>query len=81
MSISKSTCNHWHPSEPSEIRVVKRSNRKSGVGEVCATCHRARQRAKYRNKDASNAPPIATPKDYSVLPRLTWPAPEFLLRQ
>jgi hypothetical protein len=86
MSISRITCNHWHPGEPSEIKTVPREDRKNGVGEVCATCNRFRQRAKYRNKNAPNAPgaqPQFKVADYGprILPRLTWPAPEFLLRQ
>lgn len=87
MSISKITCNHWHPDEPSEIRIVQREDRKNGIAEVCATCNRSRQRAKYWNKNAPNAPGHFTqapkPPDYGVriLPKLSWPAPEFLLRQ
>lgn len=84
MSISQITCKYWHPDEPSEIKIVQRDDRKSGISEVCASCNRARQRAKYWNKDISNSPGHRTqsPKpDYGVLPRLTWAAPEFLLRQ
>lgn len=84
--ISNVTCNHWHPDEPSEIKIVQRPDRKNGIAEVCATCNRARQRAKYWNKDAPNAPTArftqaARVPDYGVLPRLEWPAPEFLISQ
>jgi hypothetical protein len=79
VSISQITCNHWHPGKPSEIKIVRRADRKNGVGEVCATCNRARQRAKYWDKNAPNAPGDRTksPKsDYGVLPRLTWSPPQ-----
>lgn len=85
MSISQITCNHWHPDEPSEIKVIARPDRKNGVGDVCMTCNRARQRAKYWDKNAPNAPnapgrAIPTARaDYGVLPRLSWPAPEFMV--
>jgi hypothetical protein len=85
MSVSRITCNHWHPGEPSEIKTVAREDRKNGIGEVCATCNRFRQRAKYRNKNAPNAPghfsPPPRPPDYGarILPRLTWLAPEFIV--
>jgi hypothetical protein len=82
MSVSRITCNHWHPGEPSEIKVIRRDDRKNGIGEVCATCNRFRQRAKYRDKNAPNAPGFEAQvkvADYGarVLPRLTWPVPKF----
>ncbi len=86
--ISPSTCAHWHPNEPTVLKTHKRRLDNGSVVDhtVCATCNRVRQRIKYHNKDAPNAPVVRRqPKVepiivHDVLPRLNWIPPEFLLK-
>lgn len=73
MSERLSTCDTWHPRTPTRMSVQKNGRRKNGVPvikEVCIECVRVKTQI---HRDG-----LCLREPYGVLPRLTWPAPEFM---
>jgi hypothetical protein len=75
-------CDVLHKGEPSQLRTYMREGRKgeSYPNTYCKACNRVRGRLNYQGKAVPTVQVRYKVRiePYGVLPRLTWPAPEFL---